>query len=1048
VKLVETRRKAFGKDESVAVYWNNPDMQNLVDDCLNVRVLDPAMGSGHFLVEMVDYVSNRLIDFLNAWSENPVWAFLEKTRDDILNDMERQNVTIDADRLTRVSLLKRAVLKRCIYGVDLNGMAVELAKVSLWLDAFTLGAPMSFLDHHLKHGNSLIGARITDVQDYLRGGGGPQQIDMFSGSEFAGVMLATDLMRQVSYQPDNTIEQTHQSAQAYHDARDHLAPYKRLLDVYTSRWFSNSRYGTKKTDSLRLFLKDSQTKAWLRAPQTTLDDTLFPATDIAANALQAAEEKRFLHWELEFPEVFFAPSRPGGQDVQLKKDGGFNAVIGNPPYISTPDIAQDQRVFYRASFETCGKEMNTFALFSEQALRLSSNYNRLGYIVPDSYLYVNSYKQLRILFLDKCTIESIAEIPGGAFEDSTVGNSVAFVAERNENEEVRNNHTVKADIYISPGTLDQTDQFSQILFIRYPNRIFLTNSSLGTLLLQLLNNNSKLKDVSRLRDGVKTGNNTEFLSYEATSPLHKPVLSNSDIERCGFEWPGVYLLYDRDRLARPREEDIFLVPEKLIIRQTGDRLIAAYDNCQYYSLDNTRLLASRVGSLSPLYLLALINSRLLTFLHQVISGELDRAFAQVRIANLELLPIQLFKTVTSYNMRTQAVKKIEKFLEIDKEQEIITLIIHLIDSCKLDVVHDILVFLTNKMINLDQRKRIEIHRFLEWLNNKLGAYSDGRGKLGIYSFSGNQDRLFSDYMGDHERCRAPLDFRAKTNVDEFYYFLYKNRNRFAASLSDVEGEIEREYEKSLATLLPIKRELARTDALIDKIVYRLYGLRDEEIELIERPQYEQALADAKAQVVADEAITDDEEKIERIADGILPAARRFFERIEPTAVEELLDSELPTWRSLPPEAPTFLLTGDYNLRTLPDHMDFSTSVIPYTKAVEVVLSQLIFIPFRQQYTDADCTNDFLKKFMRGEKDLTLGSFMIILSSTRETALRNFIGRIYTDAARRVFGAQGFVTILNDEEIRDIRNKAAHDEILSRVEAQQMRSWAMQILGQV
>src|ERR671918_657513 len=69
---------------------------------------------------------------------------------------------------------------------------------------------------------------------------------------------ATDLMRQVSYLSDNTIEQMRQSAQAYHDARDHLAPYKRLLDVYTSHWFNNSRYATKKSDSVRLFLKDSK----------------------------------------------------------------------------------------------------------------------------------------------------------------------------------------------------------------------------------------------------------------------------------------------------------------------------------------------------------------------------------------------------------------------------------------------------------------------------------------------------------------------------------------------------------------------------------------------------------------------------------------------------------------------------------------------------------------------------------------------------------------------------------------------------------------------
>ena len=212
-KLATARQKSTGKAQSPNTFWNNPDMQQLVDDCLNIRVVDPAMGSGHFLVEVVDYVSNRLISYLNGWSENPVWASIERTREDILNEMDRQRVTIDADRLTRVALLKRAVLKRCVYGVDLNLMAVELAKVSLWLDAFTLGAPLNFLDHHLKHGNSLIGARIGDVKAYLEGGAGTQS-DMFSGSRFAGVMLATDLMRQVSYLSDNTVAQASASAAA------------------------------------------------------------------------------------------------------------------------------------------------------------------------------------------------------------------------------------------------------------------------------------------------------------------------------------------------------------------------------------------------------------------------------------------------------------------------------------------------------------------------------------------------------------------------------------------------------------------------------------------------------------------------------------------------------------------------------------------------------------------------------------------------------------------------------------------------------------------
>ena len=241
------------------------------------------------------------------------------------------------------------------------------------------------------------------------------------------------------------------------------------------------------------------------------------------------------------------------------------------------------------------------------------------------------------------------------------------------------------------------------------------------------------------------------------------------------------------------------------------------------------------------------------------------------------------------------------------------------------------------MINLNRQKQKEIHRFLEWLNNKLRAHSDDRGRLGIYSFSGNQDRAFIDYIGDYERYIAPLDFKAKTNEDDFYYFLYKNRNRFAVSLSDVEGEIQREYEKSLATLIPIKRDLARTDALIDKIVYRLYGLTDEEIELIERPQYEQALTDAKAQVVADEAIKDDEEKIEKIAEGILPAARRFFERVEPTVRRRAARQRASHTGAVCRR--TRLRSCSPAITTCePCRITWTsrTSVIPYTKAVEVV----------------------------------------------------------------------------------------------------------------
>ncbi len=158
------RQKAFAKSGMKPEPKSKADLigQEVVDELFDVKVLDPAMGSGHFLVEAVDFITDKALDFLNGFPWNPVSVHLEKMRLEILKEMDDLGITIDANRLSDVNLLKRHVLKRCIYGVDLNPMAVELAKVSLWLDCFTLGAPLSFLDHHIKCGNSLIGVTVDE----------------------------------------------------------------------------------------------------------------------------------------------------------------------------------------------------------------------------------------------------------------------------------------------------------------------------------------------------------------------------------------------------------------------------------------------------------------------------------------------------------------------------------------------------------------------------------------------------------------------------------------------------------------------------------------------------------------------------------------------------------------------------------------------------------------------------------------------------------------------------------------------------------------------
>lgn len=134
-----------------------------------LRICDPAMGSGHFLVSLVDRLTNHTLNAIAEARElakapdialdyeSPVAEEVRKIRATIRHNAEDANWSVSEEQLDDPQLVKRMVLKRCVYGADKNPMAVELAKVSLWLHTFTVGAPLSFIDHHLASGDSLFG---------------------------------------------------------------------------------------------------------------------------------------------------------------------------------------------------------------------------------------------------------------------------------------------------------------------------------------------------------------------------------------------------------------------------------------------------------------------------------------------------------------------------------------------------------------------------------------------------------------------------------------------------------------------------------------------------------------------------------------------------------------------------------------------------------------------------------------------------------------------------------------------------------------------------
>ena len=304
---------------------------------LRLKVLDPAMGSGHFLVTAVDFLADciaelierapGLAEWLDGAYESPLVGRIAEIRQGILRRARAGAWVIDAAHLTDQAIIRRLVLKRCIYGVDKNPLTVELAKVSLWLHSFTVGAPLSFLDHHLRCGDSLLGLRVREALRELDRLGG-----LFAGAAMAGAEVAAEGMGRIEEMSDADAAEAHESAAVFRGVEETTADLRGLLDRLAGlRWMTaGMKAAARRALELPLeqTLNQRPTDAY-RILARGAEAVRAGAPGGAAGTLRAAgahaRRERFLHWEAAFPGVWreWQNERP---------EGGFDAVIGNPPW--------------------------------------------------------------------------------------------------------------------------------------------------------------------------------------------------------------------------------------------------------------------------------------------------------------------------------------------------------------------------------------------------------------------------------------------------------------------------------------------------------------------------------------------------------------------------------------------------------------------------------------------------------------------------------------------------------------------------------------------
>ncbi|WP_158057951.1 Eco57I restriction-modification methylase domain-containing protein [Halorussus halophilus] len=310
---------------------------------LNLKVLDPAMGSGHFLTKATGYLTERV---------------MEVVREQEIQSYDEQD-------------LRREIAKECIYGVDLNGMAVELAKLSMWLETLATDQPLAFLDHHLKAGNSLVGSNIMEVlaDDTVENGGQLTLLQAFARVRQRTLEHVMDLMKDLLSIDNESLEEIKSMEEIYAEIRaDPL--YQRLFElanVHTAEQFG-------------VDVDEDAYEIMAQAIEDEDDWSEIRGKDWFRSAQKIAKEEDFFHWELEFPEVFFS------EEGEQMEQAGFDAVVGNPPYVRIQRIHQELTQYLFSEYDSCASRTDLSLPFIEAAINLLNDTGYAAYISTSQWI--------------------------------------------------------------------------------------------------------------------------------------------------------------------------------------------------------------------------------------------------------------------------------------------------------------------------------------------------------------------------------------------------------------------------------------------------------------------------------------------------------------------------------------------------------------------------------------------------------------------------------------------------------------------------------------
>ncbi|MFP8954997.1 Eco57I restriction-modification methylase domain-containing protein [Natrialbaceae archaeon A-arb3/5] len=489
---------------------------------LDLTVLDPAMGSGHFLTRATEYLAQQVMEEVREIEE--ATAFDEQR-------------------------VRRDVAKECIYGVDLNGMAVELAKLSMWLETLAADQPLAFLDHHLKAGNSLVGSDVTAV---LSNG-----VD--AEDDGGQLTLQQSFARVRERTLDHVMDRVQELLEIDNETLEDVKSMEELYDEVRSDPFYQRLFELTNVHTAERFDLDVPDGAYERMAGAIDDKDEWAAVREEGwfqSAQAMAGDEAFFHWELEYPEVFF------DQDGEKREDAGFDAVIGNPPYVKFRNIrgSNPKLVEYaKSQYHTSTGRFDLYALFVEKSVALSIQSN-VGYILPNRFFESQAGRGIRKLLQTEKNLRKIIDFGQYQVFDSAIAYTCLLFLGASDSvhySEVSDHNLTKEllnELAFSEIPIDELDDGGWVLSGPMERQV------MG----KMQENGVKLGNLSEyISDGIHSGDNKVMIAkveqwgeeyhtvrsrvndrqYQVESDIARPILSGNGINRYGTTETDFAVIY-------------------------------------------------------------------------------------------------------------------------------------------------------------------------------------------------------------------------------------------------------------------------------------------------------------------------------------------------------------------------------------------------------------------------------------------------------------------------------------------------------------------------